>query len=113
MISQVPEMTSKLVDVLSEPAIMMLLGIVSHTLKEVIKQRRKDIQEGKKALTTLKTYLYQRRYSVIVMIIGSLVGFVVLYQMNELTALNAFGLGYIANSIGELAASSAERKVSQ
>jgi hypothetical protein len=101
-------LTDLFVTFFSHPLVLMALGLLSYTIQDFIAFQK---DERKHKYNSFKAYLLDNRYSIIVTTIGAVVGFVILYQMGELTSLNAFGLGYIANSVGAMAAKSVSSKV--
>lgn len=74
-------------------AVMLLLGTVSHFLKKVIEARQID------RTITMCVYWRTFPYSSTLSLIGAAAGFFALYQIGELSLINAFGVGYIADSV--------------
>jgi hypothetical protein len=78
-------------------ALMTALGIISHVLKKLVEIRQTD------GGYHLRDYVNQYPYQTLLIIIGALGGFFLLYEINQLTYASAFGMGFIANSVGEAA----------
>lgn len=81
---------------LSDPLFMLFLGLASHFLKDLIRLAA----EGN--MLTLRQYWLKNPYQTVLSIIGAIVGYVALGSSGQLTALTAFGAGYMANSVADL-----------
>mgnify|MGYP003138621957 CR=1 FL=1 len=77
---------------------IMALGHLAHTLKAVI-----QIREADKTLT-LRKYVNQRPYKTGLALCGSLIGYVMLADTGQLTLVAAMGVGYMADSVFDVAA---------
>jgi len=80
-------------DWISSPVCMALLGLLAHACKKMARVKR----DGHKNMNPI-TYVRQYPYQTVTAFIGMIVGLVVLKDTGELTALNSFTLGYMANS---------------
>lgn len=77
--------------------LMTLLGVATHVLKKIIEIRQADDSFH------LKDYLTKYPYQTSLIVIGALGGFFLLQEINQLTYASAFGMGFVANSVGEAA----------
>jgi len=77
---------------------IMALGHLAHTLKAVVQLREAD-----KTLT-LRKYVNQRPYKTGLALCGSLIGYVMLADTGQLTLVAAMGVGYMADSVFDVAA---------
>lgn len=77
--------------------LLTLVGVVSHILKKIVEVRQEDDQFH------LITYLTKYPYQTMLIFLGAIGGFFVLLEVNQLTYASAFGMGYIANSMGDVA----------
>jgi len=77
---------------------MLLLGICTHWLKSMIQARRTE------GLQTLSVSVYWLRFwpESLVTLFSGIAGYVFLIDSDNLTALNAYGIGYIANSLADI-----------
>jgi hypothetical protein len=77
---------------------VMFLGHISHTLKTVVQLREMDRN------MTLMVYVKDRPYKTALALCGSLVGYILLNDSGQLTLMAALGVGYMADSVFEIAA---------
>lgn len=89
-------MTASVLMLLQDPFIMLVLGLLTHFLADMMRIRK---EEGR--FITLRQYWAAYPLQTAICVIGGMVGLVALDSAGELTALNAFGLGYISNSIAD------------
>lgn len=76
--------------------VMLVLGLATHFLVDVIALRKTDPSAG------FKSYWTANPYQSALSIIGALVGYAVLDGMGELTLVTAYGVGYMANSVPDV-----------
>lgn len=69
--------------------LLMLLGEVTHGIKVTMKDKT----------CTFKSYFVDNWRQVAMSVIGGIVGYFVLIQMNELSLLAYFGVGYAAENV--------------
>ncbi len=84
-------------DYLAHPVTMAILGLVAHACKKMARIKRE-----KNSPMAPTQYLRTHPYQTVTAVIGLIVGMVILRDIGELTALNAFTLGYMANSVADL-----------
>jgi len=77
----------------------MLLGHMAHTLKTVVQLREMD------RTMTLIAYVKDRPYKTALALCGSVIGYILLNDSGQLTLTAALGVGYMADSVFEIAAS--------
>lgn len=75
----------------------MVLGFLGHILKKVVEARRND------ETFHIKTYLKRYPYATGLAFFTAIGGYLMLMSTDNLTALNAFMAGYMANSVGDIA----------
>ena len=85
--------------------LMLAMGVLSHFMK-ALTQMKKDGMP-----TTPKEYWRENPYHSVMTLIGAVVGFVALFQMNELSPITAFGVGFMANSVADVIGSRALNKL--
>lgn len=78
-------------------ALMTALGLASHILKKLIEIRQADENYH------LRNYINRYPYQTLLVFLGAIGGFFLLMELNQLTYASAFGMGFIANSVGEAA----------
>lgn len=74
-------------------AVMLILGTAAHFLKKVVEARQID------RTVTMRGYWTMFPYASTLSLVGAMAGFFALYQIGELSMINAFGVGYIADSV--------------
>lgn len=79
-------------------AIMLVLGLGTHWLKQLITARR--VMDMKPL--TMRDYWFGHWPETLVALFSGVAGYVFLLESNNLTALNAYGIGFIANSLADL-----------
>lgn len=90
----------------THPFLMLWLGQVLHILKKV-----KELEERNPRIT-IRKYVRRHAYGVLFSLVGGLVAYAMLFEMNELSAVSAFMAGYMSDSLIDAAASRVKRKVS-
>lgn len=75
---------------------MLIFGVLAHFLKFLIQLKR----DGKR-ISPIK-YITSNPLETSFAIIGACVGFIALLQFGKLDPVNAFGIGYMANSIADV-----------
>lgn len=93
--------TEHVIKFLADPFVMLLLGIAAHFLKAIIQAKKAGAYDG------AWTYWTRHRASSYLAIVCALAGFVGLYSAGRLDALTAFGVGFMANSVGDVLGSRA------
>ena len=83
--------------IVSHAFVLLWFGVMVHFLKELI-----NVKKSTGTAVTFHQYWIGNKYQSILCIIGALVGYVFLQQTNQLTAISAFGIGYMADSIPDL-----------
>ena len=82
---------------------LCFLGLLTHQLTILA-----EMSQARGKMVTPFDYIKERPYKLSLSAIGAVVGYIVLMQMNELTLLTAFGVGYMANDsidrVGKMAA---------
>lgn len=76
---------------------MLILGLLSHFLKDFIKIKK---DTGK--MVNPLTYWKENPYQTLLSTIGAVSGYFALMETAQLTALTAFGIGYMANSVADM-----------
>lgn len=84
--------------------LMVLCGLASHFLKDLVRIQK----ESGKAPNAVK-YFTHNPYHSLLCFIGSVVGYVVLVEMDELSSVTAFMAGYMSNSIADMIGKRAEK----
>lgn len=82
--------------VLAHPFAMLIYGLLLHALKQLSEAAMNDSH------VTPWLYLKQWPYSAGFALVSALAGYGALYGTDELTRINAFGLGYMANSVADM-----------
>jgi hypothetical protein len=77
--------------------LMLALGLAAHYLKELV---RMTGETGKKPAPLRYWTLYWPQ--TLLCAISAAAGFIALQEAGELTAVTAFGVGYMANSIADV-----------
>ena len=77
-------------------AFMTLCGVASHVLKQIIQVRQTD------ETLHIGAYLTKYPYQMTLMLVGAIVAFIVLLEMNQLNMASAFMGGYMANSVADI-----------
>jgi hypothetical protein len=77
---------------------MLLMGVAVHWLKGMITARRVTDMQPISVGAYWGTYWPES----LVALFSSIAGYVFLIDSHNLTALNAFGIGYIANSLADM-----------
>lgn len=90
----------------THPFLMLWAGQVLHILKKV-----KELEERNPRIT-IRRYVRRHVYGVLFSLVGGLVAYAMLFEMNELSAVSAFMAGYMSDSLIDAAASRVKRKVS-
>lgn len=72
--------------------LLCFLGLLTHQITVLA-----EMSQARKCIVNPIGYFKERPYKVALSCIGAVVGYLVLLQMNELTLLTAFGVGYMAN----------------
>lgn len=90
----------------THPFLLLWAGQLLHILKRV-----KEIEERNPKIT-IRRYFKRKPYAITFALIGGLVAYAMLYEMNELSAVSAFMAGYMSDSLIDAAASRVKRKVS-
>lgn len=78
---------------------MMCMGLATHFLVDLARMMKESED------LRLSNYLFgstKNRIATSLSTIGAVVGYVALDQMNELTAITAFGAGYMANTVPDV-----------
>lgn len=81
-----------------EPIIMLVCGLLLHYIKDM-----KRIHSETGDLVTPRQYWTKYPYHTLTCIIGAVVGFIFLSELGEITSINAFMAGYMANSVADWA----------
>ena len=76
--------------------IMLILGLATHELKQVIEYRNTDVS------ISLWSLWKTRPYKLALMIVGGIAGFIFLIELDQLTMVNAFTIGFMANSMSDI-----------
>lgn len=97
MTMDIQHATEVLYALLTHPFFVLWLGVLSHLLKEFIR-----IKKEESSYIGFKTYFLSYPYQTALTVIGALVGFVILIETNQLSVINAFTIGYIADSIPDV-----------
>ncbi|QFS86638.1 MULTISPECIES: hypothetical protein [unclassified Marinobacter] len=84
---------------------IMALGHMAHTLKAVV-----QIREADKTMT-LRKYIAERPYKTGLSVAGSLIGYVMLADTGQLTLVAAMGVGYMADSVFDVAANKTRTQI--
>lgn len=79
------------------PAIMLLLGLSTHLLKDLA---RIQIETGTPPHPI--RYWSRNPYQTLICVIGAAAGYFALQETGQLTGLTAFGMGYMANSVADI-----------
>lgn len=85
---------------------MLWFGVALHLIKELARIKN---EEG--VIITPKAYIMNHPYQSTLMIMGALIGYVILLETNQLTAINALMYGYISDSIIDIMGKRASEKV--
>lgn len=85
---------------------MLTLGLASHYLKELARITKED---GKPPHPS--HYWINYPYQSILSVTGSLAGFIMLYESGQISALTAFGIGYMADSAADIIGKRSEGKL--
>ncbi len=85
--------------------IMLLLGLATHFLKALLQMKLAGNH-----LTPIE-YWRGHPYQSGLAVVGAVVGFVALYESGNLTSINAFGIGYMANSVADVLGGRAQGKL--
>lgn len=88
-----------MIEILLRPEVMLALGFLTHILKDVLRVR---LEGGKGAGIGLIDYFLAYPIQTAVAAIGALLGMVALHEMGELSALTAYGAGYMSNSVADV-----------
>jgi hypothetical protein len=83
--------------VITHPFILLLLGLATHFIKTFAQIKNNTGRNVK-----FRTYYLSNPYQTLLCIIGALAGYAVFAGMNELTKLNAFMIGYMADSMMDI-----------
>jgi hypothetical protein len=86
-------MFDQFITIVSDPLFMVILGFIAHFLKEMVR-----IQTETKTFISPLDYFLKYPYQTILGVIGCLAGMVLLNEMQEVSAINGFALGYMADS---------------
>lgn len=78
-------------------ALLCLLGLAAHFCKELIR-----IQRDTGAPPHAVRYWSKHPYQTALCVIGAAVGFLGLYEAQQLTSVTAFGCGWMANSMADV-----------
>jgi len=70
-----------------------------------------EMSAARKTFVSPLAYIRERPYKVVMAIIGAVIGYVVLMQINELSMLTAFGAGYISSDGADRAGRIANAKM--
>lgn len=81
---------------------LMLLGNVTHIVKKVVEVRQTD------GTFSLTKYLSMFPYKTFLIVMAGTGGYLALLSADELTYVNAFMAGFMANSLGGIDASKAK-----
>jgi hypothetical protein len=100
------DMIDKLLPYITDPLFMSLLGLLTHFLKDMARIHKEECR-----FISLRGYWIEHPYQSIFCLIGMIIGLVILHSMNELSSLNAFGVGYMSNSIADTAGKRAGGKI--
>lgn len=84
---------------------MLVLGVFAHFLK-AMGQIRKDGE-----LISPVEYWRKNPYHSLMTVIGAIVGFVALMEMGQLSPVNAFAFGFMANSVADIIGSRSVNKL--
>jgi len=99
--------TDHVIKVLADPFVMLLLGMAAHFLKALAQAKKADSYPGAWG------YWVRHRPSSYLAIVCALAGFVSLYAAGRLDPMTAFGVGFMANSVGDVLGSRASNKLQQ
>ncbi len=77
---------------------VMLLGHMAHILKTVVQLREAN------STMSLRQYITERPYKTALALCGSLIGYILLNDSGQLTLVAAMGVGYMADSVFDIAA---------
>lgn len=86
--------------------LMVILGLLTHFLKDLIRIKQ---EEG--APPNIIKYWKDNPYQTLLSIVGALSGYFALLETGQLTALTAFGIGYMANSVADVLGKRALNKI--
>lgn len=78
-------------------ASLCLLGLAAHFCKELVR-----IQRETNAVPQVVRYWSKHPYQTALCFIGAAVGFLGLYEAQQLTSVTAFGCGWMANSMADV-----------
>lgn len=73
---------------------LMLLGAVTHVVKQVVERRKTDDK------FSFKDYLIKYPYKTFLVVMAGVAGYFGLLSIDELTYVSAFMTGYVADSLG-------------
>lgn len=88
-----------MIEILSMPEIMAILGLLTHVLKDLLRVRSEG---GRFANISIVRYVTAYSIQTVLAVIGAVVGIVALHEIGKLDALNAFGVGYMCNSLADI-----------
>lgn len=77
--------------------LMLLMGLAAHFIKDMARIRK---ETGR--LITPRDYWLMYPYQSLLCIIGAVAGYLIMYETGQLSGVNAFGIGYLANSIADI-----------
>lgn len=77
--------------------LMLILGLATHFLKEMLRIKK---ETGK--VPNILQYWKDNPYQTLLCLIGAAAGYFALLETAQLTALTAFGIGYMANSVADV-----------
>ena len=80
---------------MTEP-LMLILGVLAHFFKALA-----QIRVNGHPINPIKYWLDHPYHSALT-VIGAIVGYVALMETGQLTAINAFGIGFMANSVADV-----------
>lgn len=77
--------------------LMIVLGLMTHFLKDLIR-----IKNETGSPPNLIKYWKDNPYQTLLSIVSGAAGYFALMETGQLTALTAFGIGYMANSVADV-----------
>lgn len=87
----------KFLTIITNPFAMLVYGVLMHATKTMAEAQLND-----QKLMMPWQYLARWPYAAAFTFLSALAGYAALYGTEELTRINAFGLGYMANSVADV-----------
>lgn len=88
--------------------IMVVLGLLTHFLKDLIR-----IKQENGVPPNIIEYWKANPYQTLLCVVGACAGYFALLETGQLTALTAFGIGYMANSVADVIGKRALNKIGE